>query len=126
MISCGDRLSFAAISARMRCSAGLLEYSRWWLSMTTDMTDELAEPIASNTDEGAPDPAEKTPAAVSERVEKKIAEKNNSFLDFVKDADPEALERFMPAPTHRREVPKVGRNEPCVCGSGKKYKKCCG
>ncbi|RLB94265.1 MAG: hypothetical protein DRH26_01740, partial [Deltaproteobacteria bacterium] len=21
---------------------------------------------------------------------------------------------------------KVGRNEPCTCGSGKKYKKCCG
>ncbi|MGH8598447.1 MAG: SEC-C metal-binding domain-containing protein, partial [Gammaproteobacteria bacterium] len=21
---------------------------------------------------------------------------------------------------------KVGRNDPCVCGSGKKYKKCCG
>ena len=27
--------------------------------------------------------------------------------------------------TVRRSVPKVGRNEPCVCGSGKKYKKCC-
>jgi preprotein translocase subunit SecA len=26
----------------------------------------------------------------------------------------------------RREVPKVGRNEPCPCGSGKKYKNCCG
>ena len=25
-----------------------------------------------------------------------------------------------------REAPKVGRNDPCVCGSGKKYKKCCG
>jgi SEC-C motif domain protein len=25
-----------------------------------------------------------------------------------------------------REEPKVGRNDPCVCGSGKKYKKCCG
>jgi SEC-C motif-containing protein len=25
----------------------------------------------------------------------------------------------------RRETPKVGRNEPCPCGSGKKYKKCC-
>ncbi|WP_462431052.1 SEC-C metal-binding domain-containing protein, partial [Bilophila wadsworthia] len=25
-----------------------------------------------------------------------------------------------------RETPKVGRNEPCPCGSGKKYKKCCG
>lgn len=28
--------------------------------------------------------------------------------------------------TVRREEPKVGRNDPCVCGSGKKYKKCCG
>ena len=26
----------------------------------------------------------------------------------------------------RREVPKVGRNEPCPCGSGKKFKNCCG
>lgn len=25
-----------------------------------------------------------------------------------------------------RESPKVGRNEPCPCGSGKKFKKCCG
>lgn len=25
-----------------------------------------------------------------------------------------------------RRVDKVGRNEPCPCGSGKKYKKCCG
>jgi hypothetical protein len=28
--------------------------------------------------------------------------------------------------TFRREAPKVGRNDPCPCGSGKKYKKCCG
>ncbi len=25
-----------------------------------------------------------------------------------------------------RETPKLGRNDPCPCGSGKKYKKCCG
>jgi SEC-C motif domain protein len=25
-----------------------------------------------------------------------------------------------------RAASKVGRNDPCVCGSGKKYKKCCG
>jgi uncharacterized protein YecA (UPF0149 family) len=25
-----------------------------------------------------------------------------------------------------RDQPKVGRNEPCPCGSGKKYKKCHG
>jgi preprotein translocase subunit SecA len=28
--------------------------------------------------------------------------------------------------TITRDQPKVGRNEPCPCGSGKKYKKCCG
>lgn len=28
--------------------------------------------------------------------------------------------------TFRRELTKVGRNDPCSCGSGKKYKKCCG
>ena len=28
--------------------------------------------------------------------------------------------------TIRRDVPKVGRNDPCPCGSGKKYKKCHG
>lgn len=27
---------------------------------------------------------------------------------------------------YRREVAKVGRNAPCPCGSGLKYKKCCG
>ncbi|MBT3192598.1 MAG: YchJ family protein [Verrucomicrobia bacterium] len=27
---------------------------------------------------------------------------------------------------YRREEPKVGRNDPCPCGSGKKLKKCCG
>ena len=25
----------------------------------------------------------------------------------------------------KREGPKVGRNDPCPCGSGKKFKKCC-
>jgi uncharacterized protein YchJ len=25
-----------------------------------------------------------------------------------------------------REMPKIGRNDPCSCGSQKKFKKCCG
>lgn len=28
--------------------------------------------------------------------------------------------------TEKRDTPKVGRNDPCPCGSGKKHKKCCG
>ena len=27
---------------------------------------------------------------------------------------------------YRRTNKKIGRNEPCPCGSGKKYKNCCG
>ena len=36
--------------------------------------------------------------------------------------DGEDLQRM----TIYRDQPKVGRNDPCPCGSGKKYKKCCG
>lgn len=32
--------------------------------------------------------------------------------------------RSGPAP-HKAAGPKVGRNDPCPCGSGKKYKQCC-
>ena len=28
--------------------------------------------------------------------------------------------------TYKRIGSKIGRNDPCPCGSGKKYKKCCG
>ncbi|MBE6708609.1 MAG: preprotein translocase subunit SecA, partial [Ruminococcaceae bacterium] len=31
-----------------------------------------------------------------------------------------------PGRTFVNNSPKVGRNDPCPCGSGKKYKKCCG
>lgn len=37
----------------------------------------------------------------------------------------EEIKTDKPLPV-RREVSKVGRNEPCPCGSGKKYKRCCG
>jgi uncharacterized protein len=30
------------------------------------------------------------------------------------------------APQRRPTAPKTGRNDPCPCGSGKKFKKCCG
>lgn len=25
-----------------------------------------------------------------------------------------------------RALPKIGRNDPCLCGNGRKFKKCCG
>jgi len=38
----------------------------------------------------------------------------------------EDLSETQPDTQVKRTVPKVGRNDPCSCGSGKKYKKCCG
>jgi len=48
-----------------------------------------------------------------------------SFPDFPGAAP--ADRDFDPAPGagFRRAGPKIGRNDPCPCGSGKKYKKCC-
>jgi len=40
--------------------------------------------------------------------------------------DTPAEEIKLPKVTIRRETPKVGRNEPCPCGSGKKFKNCHG
>ncbi len=39
---------------------------------------------------------------------------------YFEDGKPVNQEQF------KRNQPKVGRNEPCPCGSGKKFKKCCG
>ena len=42
------------------------------------------------------------------------------------EAAPAEQEIVLPTVTIRRETPKVGRNEPCPCGSGKKFKSCHG
>ena len=38
----------------------------------------------------------------------------------------ENLDRYTHKPKREAGAPTVGRNDPCPCGSGKKYKKCCG
>ena len=42
------------------------------------------------------------------------------------DDNPVPVVEFIFSDTVRRTEGKVGRNDPCPCGSGKKYKKCCG
>ena len=68
--------------------------------------------------------------AEMEREDKRYQEMRAEGLDpFAKAARPKRPEAIapMPAPTPiRRTGQRVGRNDPCPCGSGKKYKKCCG
>ena len=44
---------------------------------------------------------------------------------LLKKIDSGTMGRFMHASQYQG-AKKVGRNDPCVCGSGKKYKLCCG
>ena len=48
------------------------------------------------------------------------------YANGVRDAM-EALkaDNYFPEPPKPRKVEKIGRNDPCPCGSGNKYKKCC-
>ena len=47
-------------------------------------------------------------------------------FDGVVEETPEEEPAVEVPVTFHREMPKVGRNDLCPCGSGKKFKKCCG
>jgi hypothetical protein len=65
--------------------------------------------------------------------EKETAETGMEAEDDLEDFEDEPDSLFSRLPTEddfpqpiRRVEPKIGRNQPCPCGSGKKYKRCCG
>jgi preprotein translocase subunit SecA len=58
-------------------------------------------------------------------IMKTIEEKSHLFEDE-RYEDEDYYEDFKLQETFVREEPKTGRNDPCPCLSGKKYKKCCG
>lgn len=71
----------------------------------------------------------------SSYVGKKAGKNLEEYLYEAWECDDEGMEMWgdcweeediYTAKTYVRETPKIGRNDPCPCGSGKKYKKCCG
>ena len=58
-----------------------------------------------------------------ERLEEERRQRQEQEMQMNKGA---AGEAGKPQETIKREGDKIGRNAPCPCGSGKKYKKCCG
>ena len=79
---------------------------------------------------------EKNPAVVNVKTKRrmkkvaKIFEKNGwkytIKLDRDRPEDITDLEILLNWPKPKKSEKKVGRNDPCPCGSGNKYKKCCG
>ncbi len=61
--------------------------------------------------------------AIAARQQRWAKEDAESILP-IGDGDDDYDEAFFPEPYVRPE-PKIGRDDPCPCGSGKKYKKCC-
>ena len=48
-------------------------------------------------------------------------------LDFIqKGIAPSFVASKIRVDEQQQKKKKIGRNEPCPCGSGKKYKRCCG
>ena len=78
----------------------------------------------------------KNPAVVNVKTKKRMKEVASIFkehgweytieLDKSKDEDIADLEILLNIPKPVTVDKKIGRNEPCPCGSGMKYKKCCG
>jgi len=78
---------------------------------------------------------EKNPAVVTVQTEKRLKELASAFeekgwkykiqLEPDKPEDIADLTRLLNPPKPTIVGKKVGRNEPCPCGSGKKYKNCC-
>ena len=78
---------------------------------------------------------QKRPAIVrvqtSQRAEEVIALCAEHGLHYILGIEPDKLEdisdvqRALSPPEPAQTVLKVGRNDPCPCGSGRKFKKCC-
>ena len=79
---------------------------------------------------------EKNPAVVNVQTEERVKELESVFeengwtytieLEADKPEDIKDLDILLNPLKTKIADKKVGRNEPCLCGSGKKYKKCCG
>ena len=63
------------------------------------------------------------PTALSAAVQTTQADGGTAVAEAAPASEQEIK---LPAVTIRRETPKVGRNDPCPCGSGKKFKNCHG
>ncbi len=106
----------------------LVEYKQEAFKMFDALLDEIDQEILNNIFRSA------TSLAAFERIFAKIPQTliHQSVDDLPPAGSPaeEAAEGGEAEPeiqiSFRREFPKVGRNDDCPCGSGKKYKKCCG
>ena len=79
-------------------------------------------------DAGGPDDDKGTVEFVARYRKNSKPFDHHEIAEFVRDDGRWYFKDGTPPPPMQtiRKGPKIGRNDPCTCGSGKKYKKCCG
>ena len=97
----------------------LNEYKREAFSMFVDMTDRIKSDVVEYLFKVEMASASETPAAQPRQAAPRTVE-HRGALAGGGEGDSTATK------TVRRQSEKVGRNASCPCGSGKKYKRCCG
>jgi SEC-C motif-containing protein len=79
------------------------------------------------TEEGGPEDQKGIVEFMATYTQKGIRHEHHEVSEFEKiDGQWRFIQGQEKPRTHVRVGEKVGRNDPCPCGSGKKYKKCCG
>jgi uncharacterized protein len=100
-----------------------LSEAGWYDAADAEEIDELLFPIHVLADElSEQERASFTPAAWRKLVRDAEAGFDRTLM---RQRDYWAIVRAPPQ-TVRHAAPKTGRNDPCPCGSGRKYKQCCG
>ena len=61
-----------------------------------------------------------------EAAKRREAEKQRSKLERQKRRGERGRQHFTPPPSPAAATPRAGRTQPCPCGSGREFKKCCG
>ncbi|HSW62848.1 MAG TPA: preprotein translocase subunit SecA [Dissulfurispiraceae bacterium] len=86
----------------------LVEYKKEAFSLFEEMSDRISSEVISRL----------LKVQIRHETEEELPRKQEQRISYNRSADgPQQLQE---------RGGKVGRNDPCTCGSGKKYKKCCG
>ena len=109
----------------------LIEYQHEAYSMFMDMIDRIKEETLEYLFK-IKTAKEETESSVFDMSKQNLVHEEKSHFGDLPSTDAKEAVSYQgqlpeeSAPTYKRETAKVGRNDPCSCGSGKKYKKCCG
>ena len=93
--------------------ASVREQTAKMMRMVIPTTQIKAPTAPRETDAGLKGAPAAAPVRASDSIRNSV---------YGRSAKPEARKE----PVRKTAAEKVGRNDPCPCGSGKKYKKCCG